>query len=80
MLFFKTWTSFQPNFFDNELIQLSYINNNAKKSIKEKLEFWLMNELFVDEKRNLLKATGEEFNPDYYIAYLTEKFTKLYEL
>lgn len=28
----------------------------------------------------LLAATGEEFNPDYYINYLTEKFTKLYEL
>ena len=28
----------------------------------------------------LLMATGEEFNADYYIDYLTEKFTKEYEL
>ncbi|MBR4026582.1 MAG: carboxypeptidase M32 [Lachnospiraceae bacterium] len=28
----------------------------------------------------LKETTGEEFNPDYYIAYLTEKYTKLYEL
>ena len=28
----------------------------------------------------LMDTTGEGFNPDYYIAYLTEKFTKLYEL
>ena len=26
----------------------------------------------------ILKATGEPFNPDYYINYLKEKFTKLY--
>ena len=25
-------------------------------------------------------TTGEAFNPDYYVQYLTEKFTKLYEL
>lgn len=25
-------------------------------------------------------TTGEEFNPDYYVAYLTDKFTKLYDL
>jgi len=31
--------------------------------------------------QQLLKdTTGEEFNPDYYIAYLTDKYTKLYEL
>ncbi len=31
--------------------------------------------------QELLKAAvGEEFNPDYYIDYLTNKFTKLYEL
>lgn len=28
----------------------------------------------------LTDMTGEDFNPDYYIQYLTEKFTKLYEL
>ena len=28
----------------------------------------------------LKKVTGEEFNPDYYIRYLTEKYTKLYHL
>ena len=31
--------------------------------------------------QELLKdTTGEEFNPKYYIAYLTEKYTKLYDL
>lgn len=28
----------------------------------------------------LKKLTGEEFNPDYYIQYLTDKYTKLYHL
>lgn len=28
----------------------------------------------------LKKVTGEEFNPDYYIRYLTDKYTKLYNL
>lgn len=28
----------------------------------------------------LKQVTGEEFNPDYYIRYLTEKYTKLYDL
>ena len=28
----------------------------------------------------LLKATGEKFNPKYYIEYLKEKYTKLYNL
>ena len=28
----------------------------------------------------ILETTGEAFNPDYYIAYLTEKYRKLYEL
>lgn len=28
----------------------------------------------------IMNACGEEFNPDYYIDYLTEKFKKIYEL
>lgn len=28
----------------------------------------------------LKKVTGEEFNPDYYIRYLTDKYTTLYQL
>ena len=28
----------------------------------------------------LVKATGESFNPDYYLDYLEEKYTKLYHL
>ena len=28
----------------------------------------------------LMDTTGEAFNPDYYISYLTDKFTALYEL
>ncbi len=28
----------------------------------------------------LIEVTGEEFNPKYYIDYLTEKYTKLYDL
>ena len=28
----------------------------------------------------LKETTGEEFNPDYYIEYLTNKYTELYEL
>lgn len=33
-----------------------------------------------ETKRLLLDATGEEFNPSYYIQYLKDKYTKLYEL
>ena len=33
------------------------------------------------EPREMLKElTGEEFNPDYYIDYLKEKFEKVYRL
>lgn len=33
------------------------------------------------EPREMLRAlTGEEFNPDYYIQYLKEKFTRVYDL
>ena len=28
----------------------------------------------------LKETTGETFNPDYYVQYLTEKFTRLYEI
>ena len=28
----------------------------------------------------LKETTGEEFNPDYYVEYLTKKYTELYEL
>ena len=35
----------------------------------------------VKKTRKLLKeVTGEEFNPDYYIRYLKEKYTRLYHL
>lgn len=33
-----------------------------------------------DAKTLLKDLTGEEFNPDYYIAYLKERFTRVYEL
>lgn len=33
-----------------------------------------------ETKRLLHDATGEEFNPDYYIQYLKKKYTELYEL
>ena len=35
----------------------------------------------VKKTQELIKdTTGEAFNPDYYITYLTEKYRKLYEL
>lgn len=33
-----------------------------------------------ETRRLLMDATGEEFNPTYYIQYLKDKYTKLYEL
>lgn len=33
-----------------------------------------------ETKRLLFDATGEEFNPDYYVQYLKEKYSKLYDL
>ena len=35
----------------------------------------------VKKSRQLLKEiTGEDFDPQYYIDYLTEKFTEIYQL
>ena len=50
-----------------------------------KINKWLEEHVhkFGDSKRpvDILKdATGEEFNPKYYIEYLKEKYTKLYKL
>lgn len=33
-----------------------------------------------DSRRLIKDMTGEEFNPDYYVQYLKEKFSKLYQL
>ncbi|MBQ8815111.1 MAG: carboxypeptidase M32 [Lachnospiraceae bacterium] len=33
-----------------------------------------------ETKKLLLDATGEEFNPDYYISYLKDKYAELYQL
>lgn len=35
---------------------------------------------YLDADEILLKATGETFNPDYYINYLKEKYGSVYEL
>ena len=34
----------------------------------------------TDPNEWIEKITGEKFNPDYYINYLKEKFTEIYEL
>ena len=34
----------------------------------------------LEPKDLLLQATGEDFNPDYYVDYLSEKFTSLYDV
>lgn len=57
------------------------LRNGDLKPIRE----WLKEKIHrfgqVKKSRQLLKeATGEDFNPQYYIDYLTEKFTKLYGL
>ena len=50
-----------------------------------KLRDWLKSHAWniasiTDPNEWIEKVTGEKFNPDYYINYLKEKFTKLYEL
>jgi len=34
----------------------------------------------IKNKEVIKKATGEEFNPKYYIDYLKDKFEKIYNL
>jgi len=51
----------------------------------EPIRTWLREKVHrfgrTKKSRDILKeATGEDFNPQYYIDYLTEKFTELYEL
>ena len=50
-----------------------------------KIRDWLKNNAWniasiTDPNEWMKKVTGEEFNPDYYINYLKEKFTEIYDL
>lgn len=61
---------------------------NIEKALRagdlQKIHTWLNDHIHafggVMKLQDLLKqATGETFNPRYYVDYLKEKFTKLYE-
>lgn len=58
-----------------------YLEEGNLKPIQEYLKEHIHRFGRTKNTQELLKAmTGEEFNPDYYITYLTEKYTALYEL
>lgn len=58
-----------------------YLLESNLKPIQEYLKEHIHRFGQAKNTQELLKnMTGEEFNPDYYIAYLTEKYTALYEL
>lgn len=51
----------------------------------ENINNWLKENIhqygsFINPKVLLEKATKEEFNPDYYVKYLKEKFSKIYNI
>ena len=51
----------RKKYYDNELATFAYMNAEMKKVIAEELENWYSNELYMEEKTNLLNADGEEF-------------------
>lgn len=57
------------------------LENGRIEQIREYLREHIHQYGRLRDSRQLLKdMTGEEFNPDYYVQYLKEKFSKLYQL
>ena len=58
-----------------------YLKEGNLVSIREFLREHIHQYGGAKKTQELLQETvGEKFNPKYYIEYLTEKYTKLYEL
>ena len=68
-----------------ELGDPQYKKKNSKKTIEDELLDYLKEHIHkygntVTPFEVIIRATGESFNPKYYIDYLKEKYTKLYEI
>ena len=51
----------RKKYYDDELAVFSRMNREMKRVIGAELENWYSNELYMEEKTNLLNANGEEF-------------------
>ena len=59
--------------------------NNLNKENMKLIKKWLTNHIYkygnsLSPKELIKKATGEEFNPNYYIEYLENKYKEIYEV
>jgi len=69
------------HYMEHEIPLTDYLEEGNMVPIREYLRDHIHKYGAVYPTNELLKKmTGEEFNPDYYIRYLTEKYTKLYHL
>lgn len=58
-----------------------YLREGKIKSIRECLNEYIHQYGKLKPSRELLRnMTGEDFNPDYYVKYLKDKYTKLYDM
>lgn len=61
------------------------VEDSLKDGNLQKINAWLKEHVHqyggtLTPEEILLKATGEKFNPKYYVKYLKDKYTKLYNL
>ncbi len=69
------------HYMEQEIPLTEYLQTGNMVPIREYLRDHVHKYGAVYRTNDLLKKiTGEEFNPDYYIRYLTDKYTKLYHL
>ena len=69
------------HYMDKEMPLETYLEEGNLKPIQEFLKEHIHR--FGESKTTqelLLETTGEAFNPDYYVEYLTKKYSDLYEL
>ena len=69
------------HYMEEEMPIHKYLEEGNLEPIREFLKEHIHKYGGAKNTQELLKAAvGEEFNPDYYIEYLTDKYSKLYEL
>ena len=71
--------------FYHQMEQDMDVEDVLRKKDFAKISGWLKENIhqygaFKDPQQILMDVTGEEFNPNYYISYLKEKYAKLYQI